>query len=194
MKIDFTRILSEQYSNPQWIAKLESEICKKHSLDSLSSVTQVIRNAQGWRDNEKKIDYIWIANIGYFSFGFAGLITIKFGEHKFRGINNKAELVQDIFTFDSDANIIDFYSEVNTNEFQDPIRDMSPYDLFENDKSITLDGKVVKFDIRLQNMRSVITLYNQSSPYWNKWDRELHKLGKRLAINSGNQEFIKYFE
>lgn len=186
---DHINIYSESF---RYFEKLEKSLASKLGFVDLTSGIQVIRNENGWRENEKRIEYIWIVTIARSFVGWGGLFSIKLNKSQFREYENPEELLQGVFI--SNQNGID---QIYINRTTDPALDISKifnFDLFEANKGITLDG--VSYEIRIiaSNIDTFIQLHNPSTEAFNKWESEIWKLGKRLARESNNQEMMNLFE
>jgi hypothetical protein len=91
------------YNSFEFFQKLEKSIATKLGLTELKSGIQIIRDNNGWRENEKSIRYIWIVTIARSFVGWGGLFTIQFNENKFRNHSNQQELLQGIFNSNNEG-------------------------------------------------------------------------------------------
>ncbi|MBL0740888.1 hypothetical protein [Chryseolinea lacunae] len=57
----------------------------------------VIRDERGWRQNEKSIDYAWLAIVDRFGSGVGGVFSMKFMNSDFREHKNPEQLVRGVF-------------------------------------------------------------------------------------------------
>jgi hypothetical protein len=174
--------------------KKDCVISEKLGLSSFNSGLQIIRDENGWRENEKIIEYIWTVEIDKSFVGSMTLFSLKFEDNRFRNYENQEELVQGIFSFKPNGEIEENYIEVNSTDFRDSIKGINKFELFEIDNSITLDGISYNFQIKTQNKNTEITLHNPNSEFWKSWENEILKVGQTLAYNSEKQSFISFFE
>ncbi|MES2731477.1 MAG: hypothetical protein V4714_07000 [Bacteroidota bacterium] len=176
------------------LQKIENYIGRALNLSDLRSGIQIIRDARGWRQNEKSIDYIWIVRVSRSFIGFGGLVSVKFNQREFREIKNPEELVQGVFLEGAYGEITQSHFEVESTHFYDPIQKLPKFDLFDANQGVTLDGICYQFRVIANNIDTIISLNNPSSQSWKEWERHLFELGKRLSKKSQNTELIQLFE
>jgi hypothetical protein len=176
-----------------WNQILEFSILKELGLSNLSAGGQVIRNEKGWRENEIYIDYIWIVRISHSFVGSCGIITVKFNSTNFRENKNPEELIRCIFMWDNNGKIRISYKETDIENFDDPISELIDWDLFNANRGITLDGISYQFHVISNNINTIIKVNNPNSPTWKNWEKEIFELGKKLSLNSKNNELIRMF-
>jgi hypothetical protein len=184
--IDFDR------NSFEYFKKLEKSLATKLGLSELKSGIQVIRDNQGWRENEKSIKYIWIVTIARSFVGWGGLFAIQFNENKFREHLNQEELLQGLFISTQDG-----VGQIYTEQSLDVTSDVSKLfrlNLFESNNGVTLDGVSYKIRIIAPNIDTFIQLNNPNSEEWKKWESEIWAMGKKLARKSNDQEMIHLFE
>jgi hypothetical protein len=175
-----------------YFQKLEKTLAVKLGLSEMKSGIQIIRDNNGWRQNEKSIKWIWIVTISRSFVGWGGLFSIKFNEHKFREHLNPEETVQGLFTSGEEG-----ISQIYRQPFTDATYDVSPFfklNLFEANNGIALDGVSYNVKIIAPNVDAFIQLNNPNTEDWKKWETELWTLGRKLAKESNNPEMIQLFE
>ncbi|MDP2388625.1 MAG: hypothetical protein Q8M29_19795 [Bacteroidota bacterium] len=172
--------------------RIEISLATKLGLSDLKAGNMVIRDERGWRQNEKYIDHVWIVYIARSFVGWCGIFSIKFNEHKFREHSNPEELVQGVFSLDNNG-VTNIYSEISENK-QDTIIDHFKLDLFNANKGIALDGISYRLRIISSNIDTFISVHNPTSSNWQKWENEIHSLGKQLASKSDIPEIIQVFK
>lgn len=176
----------------EFFQKLEKSLATKLGLTELKSGIQIIRDNNGWRENEKSIKYIWIVTITRSFVGWGGLFAIQFNENKFRDHSNQEELVQGIFISNHDG-----VGQIYTNRSLDATSNVTQFfklNLFEANNGITLDG--VSYNVRIiaPNINTFIQLNNPNTEEWKKWETEIWAMGKKLASESNDKEMINLFE
>lgn len=176
----------------QFYQNIEKSLANKLGLSEMNNGTQVIRNEKGWRENEKKIESIWIVFMSRSFIGWGGIFSIKFNENNFREYINSDELIQGVFTFDS-TEIKDLYIETLQNT-SDKIAEISNFNLFDAGKGITLDGVSYNFHIITNNINTIIKLNNPNTDEWKKWEEEIFNIGSELSFKSNVTELINLFE
>lgn len=195
MITDFNAVFWMIIHDIQWRENMEKAIAQRLNLASLASGTQIIRNEKGWRTNEKSVEYAWFSYINHQPKSYyAGLFSIKLKPSDFRGIINQEELVQGIFTFDANGNIIHFHFETNKNDFYDPIRASTCFDLFAHDIDNKSDYVVLNFNINTLGTHSAITTNGSGSFFANNFREEIFKMGKQFAANSNNESMMLFFQ
>ncbi|KAA5543956.1 hypothetical protein [Adhaeribacter rhizoryzae] len=177
-----------------WHQQIEKKIALRLGLSDLTVGPQIIRDEKGWRDNEIRIKYIWIATVSRSFVGNGGVFSLKFEETSFREKRNPARLVQGVFITGQQAQIPHIYFEEEHKNFTDNIKDLKSWDLFEPNNGIALDGVSYRFHVLALNSDVTITLNNPQSEPWKKWEDNIWDLGKRLSANSKTQELIGLFE
>ncbi|GAA4303136.1 hypothetical protein [Nibribacter koreensis] len=177
-----------------WHQRIEKGIALKLGLSTLKPGLQIIRDERGWRDNEIRIKYIWIATVSRSFVGNGGLFSLKFEENSFREKKNPERLVQGIFLTGQQAQIPQFYFEEEQKSFKDIIKDLKSWDLFEPNNGIALDGVAYRFHVIALNSDVTITVNNPQSEPWKKWEDNIWELGRRLSANSKTKELIELFE
>ena len=81
-----------------------------------------------------------------------------------------------------------------TNEFEDKIRNLTTYDMFDANLGITLDGVGYEYLIFAPNTEIRMTLNNPNSESWKIWENEIWTISKKLAQDSEIEELNKIFE
>ena len=173
--------------------KLETELADKFQLEGCRDGIHVIRNEEGWRDNEVDVDYGWIILFNSASFGKGGIVTIKFNENKFRKINNPEKLVRGIFSVDVDNKIQSFHKEDEKENFKDLIDEFNNLNLFNLNDGFIFDG--IFFRIRAFSRETDVTieLYNPMDSNWQKLEQKFFEIGKMMSDNSGSSELKNLF-
>ncbi len=180
------------YNSIEYFRKLEKSLASYLGLSDLRSGGHVIRDKNGWRENEKSIDYIWIVQISRSFIGWGGIFSIKFNEIKFREHSNNEELVQGAFICNQEG-----IEQVYSRTLQDLTKDIVghfQFNLFEANKGITLDGVSYNVRVMAHNVDTFIQLNNPNTEDWRKWEQEVWTLGKELANKSDCQELVNLFE
>jgi hypothetical protein len=175
----------------EYFQMLEKSLATKLGLSELKSGIQIIRDINGWRENEKSIKYIWIVTIARSFVGWGGLFAIQFNENKFREHSNEKELVQGLFI---DKNGVDkIYTKKSLDETSD-VPQLFRLNLFESNNGITLDGVGYKIRIIAPNIDTFIKVNNPNSEEWKRWESEIWAMGKKFAREANDQEMISLFE
>lgn len=180
------------YNSFEFFQKLEKSIATKLGLTELKSGIQIIRDNNGWRENEKSIRYIWIVTIARSFVGWGGLFTIQFNENKFRNHSNQQELLQGIFNSNNEG-----VGQIYTDKSFEATYNVTQFfklNLFEANNGISLDG--VSYNVRIiaPNIDTFIQLNNPNTEEWKKWETEIWTMGKKLAKESNDKEMMDLFE
>jgi|GEM_PF-1035701 len=174
--------------------KVISSLANELGLPDLRAGRLVIRDERNWRENEKEIEYCWLVNIARSLVGWCWLFAIKFKESNFRNIANSEELVQGIFTVSKKGAIEIYYQEKQSFNFEDAVKNLTVYDLFDVSTGITLDGVNYEYLVFTPNSKVRMSINNPNSDNWKAWEVEVNKLGKYLAQKSGKAELKELFE
>ena len=190
-----TKIIRENELNKQ---KLHQEVianlCSELGIPDLRAGNITIRDERNWRTNEMSIDYSWLVNISQSFNGWCWLFSIKFNQTEFREFKNPEKLIQGLFTIGNQGEINEFHMMTKTNEFEDKIRNLTSYDLFDANLGITLDGVGYEYLIFAPNTEIRMTLNNPNSESWKVWENEIWTISRKLAKESGIEELNKIFE
>ncbi|WP_205514287.1 hypothetical protein [Longitalea arenae] len=180
------------FNSFEYFQLLERSLATNLGLTELKSGVQVIRDKNGWRENEKSIEYIWVVQISRSFVGWGGVFAIKFNENIFREHSNKEELFQGVFISNNNG-IGNFYSEILADTSQDIIRHFN-LNLFDAKKGVTFDG--VSYNVRIiaLNINTFIQVNNPNTADWKRWETEVWTIGSKLAKKSNNKELISLFE
>lgn len=171
-----------------------SSLSKELGIPDLRSGKLTIRDEKGWRINEKEIDYCWLVNVSRSFVGWCWLFSLKFNESDFRDKKNPEELIQGIFTVSKEGKIGKLFTESKSQDFNDKIKGLTSYDLFDANQGITLDGVGYEYLIFAPNTEVRISLNNPNSENWKIWESEIFSLGVSLAKKSGVVELKEIFE
>ncbi|MEO1055186.1 MAG: hypothetical protein AAFX87_31450 [Bacteroidota bacterium] len=171
-----------------------SNLAKELGIPELKSGKIIIRDERDWRINEKEIDYCWLINVSKSFIGWCWLFSVKFEQSEFREMQNSEELIQGIFTVNSAGEIENLYKEILTSQFQDEIRDLTAYDLFDANKGITLDGVSYEYIVIARNTKINMSLSNPNSDNWKKWEDKVEVLGRSISQKSGIAELKEMFK
>jgi hypothetical protein len=174
--------------------KIEEALSLKLGIHSLRAVNTTIRDERGWRVNEKQIDYCWLISVAASFVGWCWLFSIKFNPSHFRGISNKEELIQGIFTIDQNGAIGQYYEEHRHLTFRDQVRELTSFDLFDANRGITLDGVEYEYLVFAPNAQIRMTMNNPSSTNWKIWEQTVWQLGTELSEKAGSQEMKAIFK
>ncbi|TPN87410.1 hypothetical protein [Aquimarina algicola] len=177
-----------------------SSLSTKLGLPTLESGICIIRDELNWRVNEKEINYCWLVKhfMGPMSKEW-WLFSIKLEESDFRGLENPELLIQGIFTADIDGNIEDFYSDTQTQNFTDKIRDLTLNNMLDvfNRTAFGVqmrDGNIYQYFIFSPGSNSSFFLNNPQSKDWVLWREQVRKTGCKLALESNIFNLIKIFK
>lgn len=154
----------------------------------------MIRDEHNWRMNEMQIDYTWLVNISRSFAGSCWLFSIKFNKFDFREFQNPEKLIQGLFTIDEQAGIAKFHMVAKTDNFEDKIRNLTSYEMFDANPCITLDGIGYEYLIFSRNTEVRVILNNPQSENWKIWENEIWSIGRKLAEDSGVADFKNIFE
>ena len=171
--------------------RLEKALAAKLGLPDLKAGVQIIRDQNGWRENEKAIAYVWLVNISRSFVGEGGIFVIQFNEHNFRQYSNPGELMQGIFTC-RQTEINELYTQT-TNDATDEIAEAFDLSLFNANRGITLDGVSYNVGIISSNINTFIKVDNPNTDQWRSWQTELRTLGEELAQRARNSELLELF-
>ncbi len=176
----------------KFFQKIEKSLAAKLGLTELKSGIQIIRDNNGWRENEKSIRYIWIVTIARSFVGWGGVFSIQFNENKFRDLSNQEELIQGTFILNNDS-----VDQIYTKRSLDATYNITQFfklNLFEANKGINTDGVSYNVKIIAPNIDTFIQLNNPNTDEWKKWETEIWTMGKKLARESNDKEMINLFE
>lgn len=185
---------NNEFNRIQLLHNVEKSLCKKLEIPSLRAGNITIRDEKRWRVNERYIDYCWLINIAYSFKGWCWIFSIKFNETNFRNFNNPEELIQGIFTIDKKGNIQEFFLQNRESDFQDKIKHINTFDLFDANKGITLDGVSYEYLIFAPNTQIRFTLNNPNSKNWKIWEEIVWKLGYELSSKSHSEKMKEIFK
>ncbi|WNJ17132.1 hypothetical protein [Pontibacter sp. G13] len=174
--------------------KVISNLSAELGIPDLRSGKLTIRDEKDWRINEKEIDYCWLVNVSRSFVGWCWLFSLKFNESDFRDKKNPEELIQGIFTISNEGEIDKLFKESRSQDFNDNVKNLTSYDLFDANRGITLDGVGYEYLIFAPNTEIRISLNNPNSENWKTWEREIFSLGVSLAQKSGVTELKEIFE
>lgn len=174
--------------------KVISNLSAELGIPDLRSGRFTIRDEKDWRINEREIDYCWLVNVSRSFIGWCWLFSLKFNNNEFRDKKNPEELIQGIFTISNEGEIDKIYKESRLQDFEDKIKDLTSYDLFEANRGVTLDGVSYEYLIFAQNTEIRISLNNPNSENWKNWEREIFSLGEILAQKSGTHALKDFFK
>ena len=165
-----TETIRENELNKQKLhQKAIASLCSKLGIPDLRAGNTTIRDERNWRTNEMYIDYSWLVNIAQSFKGWCWLFSVKFNKTEFREFKNPEKLIQGLFTIDNQGKINEFYMITKTNEFEDKIRNLTTYDMFDANLGITLDGVGYEYLIFAPNTEIRMTLNNPNSESWKIW-------------------------
>lgn len=182
--------LNEQKFHQKVIASL----CTELGIPDLRSGYITIRDERNWRSNEMHIDYSWLVNIAHSLSGWCWLFSIKFNETEFREFQNPEKLIQGLFTINDQGEINNFHMITKTSNFEDKVRNLTSYDMFDANRGFTIDGVGYEYLIFAPNTSIRMTLNNPNSKSWRIWENEIRTFGRKLAQDSGIQELKNIFE
>ena len=190
-----TETIRENELNKQKLhQKVIASLCSKLEIPDLRAGNITIRDERNWRTNEMYVEYSWLVNISQSFNGWCWLFSIKFDNTEFREFKNPERLIQGLFTIDNQGEINEFHMITKTNEFEDKIRNLTSYDMFDANHGITLDGVGYEYLIFAPNTEIKMTLNNPNSESWKIWENEIWTISRKLAQDSGIEEFNKIFE
>ncbi|MEN2402243.1 hypothetical protein GKZ90_0020810 [Flavobacterium sp. MC2016-06] len=171
---------------------IKKSLAAKLGLPELNNGLNIIRNEKGLRENEKKIEYIWIAFVARSFVGWGGIFSIKFEGNNFREYLNPDELMQGVFTHDNKG-LKDLYTETVQNK-SDKIVEMSKFDLFTAVQGNTGHGIHYDFHVITNNINTRIKLENPNTEEWKEWEKEIFNIGSRLSFSANIPELINVFK
>jgi hypothetical protein len=170
--------------NQELHQKVVTNLCSELNIPDSRAGYQTIRDERNWKTNQICIDYSWLVNISRSFKGWCWLFSIKFNKTEYEEFKNPEKLIQGLFTIDKVGEIMEFYRDTKTDNFEDKIRDLSTYDLFDTNRGITLDGVGYEYLIYSLNAEIRMSLNNPNSKNWKIWENEIWKIGKKLARDS----------
>ncbi|KAB1155933.1 hypothetical protein F7018_11530 [Tenacibaculum aiptasiae] len=174
--------------------KVIASLCSKLGIPNLRAGNITIRDERNWRTNEMHIEYSWLINIAQSFNGWCWLFSIKFDKTVFREFKNPEKLIQGLFTIDNQGEINEFHMITKTNEFEDKIRNLTSYEMFDANPGITLDGVGYEYLIFAPNTEIKMILNNPNSESWKIWENEIWTISRKIAQHSGIEELNKIFE
>lgn len=174
--------------------KVIASLCSKLGIPDLRAGNITIRDERNCRTNEMYIDYSWLVNISQSFKGWCWLFSIKFKKTEFRGSKNPEKLIQGLFTIDNQGEVNKFHMISKTNDFEDKIRNLTSYDLFDTNLGMTLDGIGYEYLIFSPKTEIRMTLDNPNSESWKIWENEIWTISRKLAQDSGIEELNEIFE
>ena len=173
--------------------KVIANLCAQLDIPDIRAGKLTIRDERNWRVNEKEISYCWLVNISRSFVGWCWICYVKFNESNFRDVENPEELIKVLCTTDQAGNIDKLHIDTKSQNFEDKIRDITAYDMFDANLGFTLDGVTYEFIVFAPNTELRITLNNPNSENWKKWEKEIWKIGGNLAEESGIDELKEIF-
>ncbi|WP_196889803.1 hypothetical protein [Aureivirga sp. CE67] len=173
--------------------KVITSLCSKLDIPDLRAGHLTIRNEKNWRTNEMYIDYSWLVKITL-SLNECWIFSVKFNKTEFREFQNPEKLIQGLFTIDKQGEIDEFYKITKTDNFEDKVRNLKYYDLFDANPGITLDGVAYEYFVFARNTELRFSLNNPNSESWKIWEKEIWTIGGELAKKSEIECFKKMFE
>lgn len=173
--------------------QIEKQLANRFRIEDLRSGSQIVRNEKGWRENEIRIEYIWIIIFDRAFFGKGGILNIKFESSEFRGIKNKEKLTKLIFTIDEKGNLESIFDEDETEKFSNLIPDFKEVDLFEANRGITLDGITYQIKLISDNIKTSIEVNNPNHKSWKSLKNKIWEMGMELAKKSNDDKLKKVF-
>lgn len=174
--------------------RLENELANRFRIKKFRSGGHTLRNERGWRENEIKIDYIWLITFDRAFFGKGGIIGVKYEENQFREIRNIDKLVKSIFSIDDKGKIESIYEEEERTNFSKIIQELNKIDLLEANKGVTLDGIIYRIKLVSMNIETIIEVNNPNHESWRNLEREFWRIGKEMSDKSGDEKLKKLFE
>jgi hypothetical protein len=170
--------------------QIEKQLAKRFQLEDLRCGNQTIRNEKGLRENEIRIEYIWLIIFDRAFFEKGGILNIKYESSEFRGIENKEKLTKLIFTIDEQGKLESIFEEEETKNFSNLIPEFSKIDLFEANRGITLDGIFYQITLISNNIKTIIEVNNPNHKSWKNLEGKIWKMGIDLA-NKSNDDVLK---
>ena len=174
--------------------QIEKQLANKFQLEDLRSGFQIIRNEKGWRENEIRIEYIWLIIFDRAFFGKGGILNIKYEARRFREIDNKEKLTKLLFAIDEKGNLGSAFQEDEDENFTNIIPAFKEADLFEANRGITLDGIIYRIKLISNNITTTIEVNNPNHKSWEKLENEIWKMGTDLANKSKNENLKNLFK
>lgn len=194
MKNRTETIKENKFSKQSLHQKVISNLSSELGIPDVRAGNVTIRDERGWRVNEKEIAYCWMINIAK-SFGcWCWIFSIKFNASNFRGIENPEQLIQGIFTIGKEGQIEIFHSDNKVSNFEDGIRSIPSYDMFDANMDVSLDGVGYEYLVFAPNTEMRISLNNPNSENWRTWENEVSRIGRDLAEKSGVTELKEIFK
>lgn len=187
-------IRENELNKQKLLQKVIASLCSELEIPNLRARNITIRDERNWRTNEIHIDYSWLVNIAQSFKGWCWLFSIKFDKTEFREFQNPEKLIQGLFTIDNQGEINEFHMITKTNDFEDKIRNLTSYDMFDSNRGIALDGVGYEYLIFAPNTEIRMTLNNPNSENWKIWENEIWTIGRKLAQDSGIEDLKKIFE
>ena len=153
----------------------------------------VIRDENGWRENECSVDYVWVLYFNKGAFGSGGLFHLKYNENPFREYNNPEQLVKGIFSLQANGSIDSHYLEEENTSFSDFRPLINQLDLFNANKGITLGGIEYQLHLFDLNITTSIKVGNPNHPSWINLEKVIWEMGNDLAQQSKKNDLIGLF-
>ena len=122
-----------------------------------------------------------------------GLFGIKLKENHFREHHNPDSLILGIYIQNEEGHLIEFHSQKRNDDFNDPIKEVSHFNLFNAGDHLTIDGVIYHCRIVANNIDTQLSLSNPHSPEFKRWEAQVHKTWSELAIDSKSQKLIDFW-
>lgn len=174
--------------------QIEKQLANRFQLEDLKSGYQIIRNEKGWRENEIRIEYIWLITFDHSFLGKGGILNIKYEQNIFRDIKNKEKLTKLIFTIDEKGKLDSIFQEDEKENFSNLIPEFREIDLFEANKGITLDGIIYRIKLISNNISTTIEVNNPNHKSWEKFETKIWEMGIDLANKSKDKKLKNLFK
>ena len=172
----------------------EIELANRFQLKDLKSGVHIIRDENGFRDNEIKIDYILLISIDRAFSGTGGILLIKQESRKFRNYENREKLVKLVFTTDETGKLGSTYQEDEYENFTDLIPAFKRVDLLDANRGMTLDGIIYQIYLDTVNIQTRIEVNNPNHESWKKLESEFWRMGVNLVEKSEDEKLLRLFE
>ncbi len=173
------------------IFDIKKQIALKIGLSELEKAgTTIIRDDNGFRINQKEIEYFWILTFNHLNgFDNYGLFTIKIDESNFREFENSKEIITGIFSLNN--NKIDLlYFESDILNFEDKIADkFNDLDLFYKRDLIENEvPSIIELIIESKNISAKIDCQYIENQKWAEWNNAIIQFSKLICQKSKNNK------
>ncbi|WP_116789854.1 hypothetical protein [Flavobacterium psychrotrophum] len=171
----------------------EATIAEKLGLPKLDSGVLTLRDARGFRENEKFMEYFWVIDISVSFTGWFTIFGLKFKQHAFRKYTNAEELITGLYY--SMGSNEGFHTETLVGDkIKDTISEHHNFNLTDPGNQHTAIAEV-SYNLHICNphLNTFISTRNPQSEDWKNWEDIVWKLASKLSADAGDNFFKETF-